>query len=75
MQVMVEVFISEHRAQKKRIESGSDEVKVKKRKRYKKIVTKMFTNDEGEMGEISMTTVLIADYKFSLSLHFIDSQK
>lgn len=35
------------------MESGSDEIKMKKRKRYKKMVTKMFTNDEGEMGEVS----------------------
>lgn len=53
---MLADFYSEHRAQKMRIESGSGEIKVKKRKRYKKMVTKMFTNDEGEMGEVSITT-------------------
>ena len=31
---------------------------IKKRKRYKKMVTKMFTNDEGEMGEVFMAPVL-----------------
>jgi hypothetical protein len=48
--MQVVISISEHRAQKMRMESVSDE--IKKRKRCKKMVKKMFTNDEGEMGEI-----------------------
>ena len=50
------ISISEHRVQKMKTEHVSHE--VKKRKRYKKMVTKMFTNDEGEMGEVFMVPVL-----------------
>ena len=32
------------------VESNSAGRKVKRRKRYKKMVTKMFTNEDGEMG-------------------------
>ena len=50
------ISISEHRVQKMSTEHVSHE--IKKRKRYKKMVTKMFTNDEGEMGEVFMAPVL-----------------
>lgn len=46
------LLVSERTAQRAKVESKFDENKVKKRKRYKKLITKMFTNDEGEMGEV-----------------------